>query len=198
MQLDNHFYFLLPMSFGVQQERTLKLVLLMMMMMMMMIMMMMMMMMMNCFCAIVDQRKTFSLISSRDHCLRSSLLRISDKPRTGLEPKPLHHSLCVSKLLIYIISQLIQYADDTITYNMCKVENKLSTIKGLETNIVTLSKWSSEDGLIFINYMCKVGNKLALLKQLRLTSSHFQNRHLKMVSYLSITNKNILSFSQNV
>ena len=24
MQLDNHFYFLLPMSFGVQQERTLE------------------------------------------------------------------------------------------------------------------------------------------------------------------------------
>ena len=29
------------------------------------------MMMMNCFCGMVDQQKTFSLISSRDHCQRS-------------------------------------------------------------------------------------------------------------------------------
>ena len=32
----------------------------------------MMMMMMNCFCGMVDWRKVFSLISSRDHCQRSS------------------------------------------------------------------------------------------------------------------------------
>ena len=31
-----------------------------------------MMMMMNCFCGMVDRRKAFSLISSRDHCQRSS------------------------------------------------------------------------------------------------------------------------------
>ena len=37
-----------------------------------MMMMMMMMMMMNCFCGMVDQRKAFSLISSQDHCQRSS------------------------------------------------------------------------------------------------------------------------------
>ena len=41
-------------------------------------MMMMMMMMMNCFCGLVDRRKAFSLISSRDHCQRSSPLQISD------------------------------------------------------------------------------------------------------------------------
>ena len=45
-----------------------------------------MMMMMNCFCGMVDQRKAFSLISSRDHCQRPSLPRISDKPRVGFEP----------------------------------------------------------------------------------------------------------------
>ena len=39
-----------------------------------------MMMMMNCFYDTVDQRKTFSLISSRDHCQRSSPLQISDTP----------------------------------------------------------------------------------------------------------------------
>ena len=37
-------------------------------------------MMMNCFCGIIDRRKAFSLISSRDHCQRSSPLRISDMP----------------------------------------------------------------------------------------------------------------------
>ena len=41
---------------------------------------MMMMMMMNCFCGMADRRKAFSLISSRDHCQRSSPSRISDTP----------------------------------------------------------------------------------------------------------------------
>ena len=49
-------------------------------------MMMTIMMMMNCFCGMVDQRKAFSLISSWDHCQRSSPLRISDTPRAGFEP----------------------------------------------------------------------------------------------------------------
>ena len=43
-------------------------------------------MMMNCFCRMVDRRKAFSLISSRDHCQRSSPSRISDTPRAGFEP----------------------------------------------------------------------------------------------------------------
>ena len=54
--------------------------------MMMMMMMMMMMTMMNCFCGMVDRRKAFSLISSRDHCQRSSPSRISHTPRAGFEP----------------------------------------------------------------------------------------------------------------
>ena len=49
-------------------------------------MMMMMMMMMNCFCGMVDRRKAFSLISSRDHCQRSSPLPISDTPQAGFQP----------------------------------------------------------------------------------------------------------------
>ena len=49
-------------------------------------MMMMMMMMMNCFRGMFDRRKVFSLISSRDHCQRSSPSRISDTPRAGFEP----------------------------------------------------------------------------------------------------------------
>ena len=47
---------------------------------------MMMMMMMNYFCGMVDRRKAFSLISSRDHCQRSSPSRISDTPLAGFEP----------------------------------------------------------------------------------------------------------------
>ena len=41
---------------------------------------------MNCFCGMVDRRKAFSLITSRDHCQRSSPSRISDTPRAELEP----------------------------------------------------------------------------------------------------------------
>ena len=44
-----------------------------------------MMMMMNCFCGMVDRRKAFSLISSQDHCQRSS--RISNMPRAGFKPE---------------------------------------------------------------------------------------------------------------
>ena len=41
---------------------------------------------MNCYCGMVDRRKAFSLISSRDHCQRSSPSRISDMPWAGFEP----------------------------------------------------------------------------------------------------------------
>ena len=53
---------------------------------MMMMMMMMMMMIMNFFCGMADRRKAFRLISSRDHCQRSSHLWISDTLRAGFEP----------------------------------------------------------------------------------------------------------------
>ena len=43
-------------------------------------------MMMSCFCGVIDRRKVYSLISSRDHCQRSSQSRISDTPRAGFEP----------------------------------------------------------------------------------------------------------------
>ena len=46
---------------------------------------MMMMMMINCFCGMVDRRKAFSLVSSRDDCQRSSPSRISYTPRAGFE-----------------------------------------------------------------------------------------------------------------
>ena len=46
----------------------------------------MMIMMMNCFWGMVHQRKVFSLISSWDHCQRSSPSWISDMPQAGFEP----------------------------------------------------------------------------------------------------------------
>ena len=45
-----------------------------------------MMMMMNCFCGMVDRRKAFILVSSLDHCQRSSPSQISDTLRAGFEP----------------------------------------------------------------------------------------------------------------
>ena len=51
-----------------------------------MMMMMMMIMMMNCFCSMVEWRKTFSLISSQDHCQRSSPSWISTTLQAGFEP----------------------------------------------------------------------------------------------------------------
>ena len=41
---------------------------------------------MNCFCGMVNRRKAFSLISSRDHCQTSSPSRISNPPRARFEP----------------------------------------------------------------------------------------------------------------
>ena len=51
-----------------------------------MMMMMMVVMMMDSFCEMVDRRKAFSLISSREHCQRSSPSRNSNTPRAGFEP----------------------------------------------------------------------------------------------------------------
>ena len=47
---------------------------------------MMMMMIMNCFCGMVDRQKVFCLISSWDHCHKSSPSWISDMPQAGFEP----------------------------------------------------------------------------------------------------------------
>ena len=38
------------------------------------------------FCGMVNRRKKFRLISNRDHCQRSSPLRISYRPRAGFNP----------------------------------------------------------------------------------------------------------------
>ena len=60
-----------------------------------------MMMMMNCFCGMVDQRKAFSLISSQDHCQRSSPSRISDMPQAGFESAQNQSSGFVEWIQVY-------------------------------------------------------------------------------------------------
>ena len=42
--------------------------------------------MMNCFCGMVHQQKEFRLISSWDHCQRSSPSHTSNMPQAGFEP----------------------------------------------------------------------------------------------------------------
>ena len=77
-------------------------------------------MMMNYFCGMVDQQKAFSIISSRDHCQRSSPLRISDTLQAGFEPaqilsscfveSPRHHTVHIKRkhpeYAVYEISKL--------------------------------------------------------------------------------------------
>ena len=54
------------------------------------------MMMMNCFCGKVDKAKVFSLISSQDHCQRSSPSRISDtEPAQNLSSGSVEWSFAV-------------------------------------------------------------------------------------------------------
>ena len=52
----------------------------------------MMMIMINCFCGMIDRRKVLGLISSRDHCQRSSPSQMSDTPQAGFEPAQISKS----------------------------------------------------------------------------------------------------------
>ena len=56
------------------------------------------------FCGIVDRRKSFSLISSRDHRQRFSPSRISDMPRAGFEPVQNLSSGCVEWCCAVVIT----------------------------------------------------------------------------------------------
>ena len=71
-----------------------------------------MMMMMNCFCGMVDRRKAFSPISSRDHCHRSLPSRISDTPRAGFEPAS-------SFLIVVILSVCVRTLKQNNVWAVC-------------------------------------------------------------------------------
>ena len=64
---------------------------------------------------------------------------------------PVLFNIYVSELPTCIQSQSIQYADDTTVYKSSKINNILPSIQTLESDILSLSKWSSENGLIFNN-----------------------------------------------
>ena len=58
-------------------------------------------------------------------------------------------NIYVSELPTCMKSHSVQYPDDVTIYNTCKVSNLLATIETLNSDIITLSKWSSENDLIF-------------------------------------------------
>ena len=80
------------------------------------------MMMMSCSCGMVNIWKVFSLISSRDHCQRSSPSRISDLPQAGFEPA--HQAYRLQK---------------PIDFHWCK--NVLLELFSLQTCLFFFTKW---------------------------------------------------------
>ena len=84
------------------------------------------MMIINCFCGMVDRRKTFSRISSRDHSQISSLLQILNTREARFEPaqnlsseffwkscayrQPLHHGANSNRILFHISFYFLIYA----------------------------------------------------------------------------------------
>ena len=109
-----------------------------------MMMMMMMMMMTNCFCGMVDRRKAFSLISSRDHCQRSSPSRISDTPRAVSKPTqnvssglvewsfavvitttPRRHEITTTPRSLWVEKHIVENLEKMIPNNTCVWKWKL-------------------------------------------------------------------------
>ena len=102
--------------------------------MMIMMMMMMMMMMINCFCGMVDQRKAFSLISSQNHCQRSSPSRISDTPWAGFEPaQSLRSGLVQWSCAVVITTTPRRHISSCTSYFWVKI--LLVKLKNLHTSV---------------------------------------------------------------
>ena len=76
--------------------------------------------MMDCFCGMVDRRKVFSLISSRDHSQRSSSSRVLKTLQAGFEPAQNLSSGLVewSCTVVIIICQSINRSFNHITYSL--------------------------------------------------------------------------------
>ena len=65
-------------------------------------------MMMNFLCGMVDRRKAFSLISSWDHCQRSSPLQISNKSQAGFEPaQNLSSAFLIKKRIFKLLTMVV-------------------------------------------------------------------------------------------
>ena len=95
------------------------------------VMMMMMMMMMNWFCGMVDWQKVFSLISSQDHCQRSSLLGISDTLRARFEPalwcSSDNHYTTVPQKMFLVYNGIKKTKKQSVTF--CMYEKKIGKCK---------------------------------------------------------------------
>ena len=74
------------------------------------------MMMMNCFCGMFDRRKAFSLLSSRDHCQRSSPCESPTRREQEILGKHVHVSYrIVTDCQIGLLFTLERY----ISYDFC-------------------------------------------------------------------------------
>ena len=98
---------------------------------------MMMMMMMNCFYGMVDRRKAFRFISSRDHCQRSSSFRISDTPQAGFEPAQNPSSGLVESSCAVVITS--RKCEKCLRYSMNRIQSKDHRIQAYEINKISFS-----------------------------------------------------------
>ena len=64
---------------------------------------------------------------------------------------PILFNIYVSKLPDQIVSNSIQYADDTTISRSCKINSILQNIKLIENDVKSLSNWSKQNGLLFNN-----------------------------------------------
>ena len=88
--------------------------------------MMKMMIMINCFSETFEQQKGFSLISSREHCSRSSISRISDTSRAGFEPAVslilgLVEWSCAEVILTRLLENLVKILQLRVSFQISMV-----------------------------------------------------------------------------
>ena len=85
-----------------------------------------MMIMINCFSETFEQQKGFSLISSREHCSRSSISRISDTSRAGFEPAVslilgLVEWSCAEVILTRLLENLVKILQLRVSFQISMV-----------------------------------------------------------------------------
>ena len=113
-----------------------------------------MMVMVNCFCDIVDRRKTFSLISSQDHCQRSSPSRIPDMQRAGFEPaQNLSSGLVELSCAVVIMATVnkLKYVLFLRKLQAIDLQNRTSSLVFFKNFIHTNTLILFEEYLFFLN-----------------------------------------------
>ena len=92
-------------------------------------------MMMNYFCGMVNRQKAVSLITSRDHCRRYSLSRVSDTPQAGSEPAQSLNSGFVEWTCAVVITTA-PWLHITTNYS-AEVFNSLHSLRKMHANHVS-------------------------------------------------------------